>query len=278
MDFTLETYRNLLSCLQSIFENFLPFKDCLLLNHSANDRILHSTVILRHDVDLIPQNALKIAQLESSLGIRGTYYFRIVPESYHLTIMSQIAGLGHEIGYHYEDVDLVLTNNKELYTKNKEHLIDAAYESFSKNLELFRQNFEIKTICMHGSPRAKYDNRMLWEKYNYKELGLIGEPYFDIDVNEFAYFTDTGRRWNGSRLSVRDKVDSKYDFDFSSTQQIIDNRDRLPSKIMFTIHPQRWHDSAFPWLRELIWQNAKNIIKTIIIKSNKSAYGGMMLM
>ena len=33
---------------------------------------------------------------------------------------------------------------------------------------------------------------MIWDKYDYKKLGIIGEPSFDIDWNEFAYFTDTG--------------------------------------------------------------------------------------
>ena len=36
---------------------------------------------------------------------------------------------------------------------------------------------------------------------------------------------------------------------------------RLPAQIMFTVHPQRWHDRPLPWLRELVLQTAKNIIK-----------------
>lgn len=114
---------------------------------------------------------------------------------------------------------------------------------------------------MHGSPRVKYDNKIIWEKYDYKELGLIGEPYYDIDFNEFAYFTDTGRRWNGHKYSIRDKVKSKYNFDFKTTQDIIDNVDKLPDKVMFTIHPERWTDDLIPWTQNLITQNIKNIVK-----------------
>ena len=67
----------------------------------------HSSLcILRHDVDRLRPNALQLAQIKHSLGIRGTYYFRIVPESYDLEIMEKIARLGHEVGYHYEDVSL----------------------------------------------------------------------------------------------------------------------------------------------------------------------------
>ena len=41
---------------------------------------------------------------------------------------------------------------------------------------------------------------------DYQDFGLIGEPYFDVDFNEVAYYTDTGRRWDGEDVSVRDKV------------------------------------------------------------------------
>nr|MDA3861546.1 hypothetical protein [Melioribacteraceae bacterium] len=215
MDFTQLIYKELLTALQIKYNTFKPFRDS---NHT-------SLIILRHDVDRLPDNALKMAELEHTLGIKGSYYFRAVPESYNLEIMHKIAELGHEIGYHYEDVDLVIQKEKLKIKNNydREILIDKSYESFYKNLEMFRANFDIKTICMHGSPRSKYDNKIIWGKYNYKDLGLIGEPYYDIDFNEFAYLTDTGRRWNGHKVSVRDKVDSKYNFDFKTTQDIIDN-------------------------------------------------------
>ena len=34
-------------------------------------------IILRHDVDRLPQQACKLAQLEQRLGVRSTYYFRV---------------------------------------------------------------------------------------------------------------------------------------------------------------------------------------------------------
>jgi len=88
----------------------------------------------------------------------------------------------------------------------KERLIDGAYVEFCKNLEYFRTFYPVKTICMHGSPLSKYDNRDIWNKYDYKKLGLIGEPYFDIDFSKVLYLTDTGRCWDGDKVSVRDKV------------------------------------------------------------------------
>jgi len=47
---------------------------------------------------------LRTALLENELGIKSVYYFRIVAQSYNENIIKQIADLGHEIGYHYEDL------------------------------------------------------------------------------------------------------------------------------------------------------------------------------
>ncbi len=98
------------------------------------------------------------------------------------------------------------TKNKEQRTSNNDPLIDSAIISFQHNLEKLRQLVPVKNICMHGSPRSKYDNRDLWKKYNYRDFGIIGEPYFDMDFDDVFYLTDTGRRWDGWKVSVRDKV------------------------------------------------------------------------
>jgi hypothetical protein len=85
-------------------------------------------------------------------------------------------------------------------------LIDRVMESCVKKLERIRKIADIRTICMHGSPLSPYDNRLLWMKYDYRDYGIIGKPYFDIDFSDVAYYTDTGRRCDGDAVSVRDKV------------------------------------------------------------------------
>jgi hypothetical protein len=76
------------------------------------------------------------------------------------------------------------------------------------------------------SPRSKYNNRDLWKRYDYRDFGIIGEPYFDVDFDKMFYLTDTGRRWDGWRVSVRDKVPQqaqwiKQGLVFRSTDDII---------------------------------------------------------
>jgi len=370
-DFTIKTYKQLIIILTNQDWQFYPFCNFL---HSLKNKV----IILRHDVDKLPQNALRFAQIEHEMGIKGTYYFRIVPQSFDEKIIKKIAELGHEIGYHYEDLDLVVKRYKKQDTRNKlkvksspcemrsnfaskiisqgkkskvksknqqqatstpvkyapsshftgqaqypvpstqhpaptvkyapvsqftwqastqkEDLYDLAIESFQKNLEKFRELYPVKTICMHGSPMGRYDNRYLWKKYDYRDFGIIGEPYFDIDFAEVLYLTDTGRRWNGEKVSIWDKeinhkehkpayakasagkgdtevakesLSSKYSF--KTTFDIIRAAEKgeLPDRIMMTFHPQRWSDKPLPWIRELIMQNLKNVVKRTLISIRK---------
>jgi hypothetical protein len=222
------------------------------------------TVILRHDVDLLPGNSLATARMEHASGISGSYYFRIVPESYDETIILQISGLGHEIGYHYEDLTLAGGD------------VDKAYESFCKHLEKLRKLVPVTTICMHGSPLSRWDSRAIWQKYDYRTLGITAEPYFDIDFNHTFYLTDTGRRFDGHNVSVRDKAMASSpvtnpDFlrlSYHATSHIIAALETgdFPARVMLTLHPQRWTDNKLRWVQEFIAQNLKNQVKRWMVK------------
>ena len=215
---------------------------------------------LRHDVDLRPGNSLRTAQMEAEKGMHGIYYFRAVPESWDEDIIRLIALLGHGIGYHYES----------LTTCDGD--VDKAYEDFCKNLEALRAIVPVRSICMHGSPRSPYDSKDIWKKYNYHALGIDSEPYLDTDFSQTFYLTDTGRRWDGYKVSVRDKIPEYQDLwisqglVFHSTDDVIaglrDNR--IPKRLMLTVHPQRWAPFGPAWCKELLLQNAKNVVKRII--------------
>ncbi len=254
LDFTLHKYKLLLTTCKGNGYTFIAFEDVYKSTLPAK------YIILRHDVDDLPLQSLLKAEIEHELSIRSTYYFRIVPESNQPEIIKKIADLGHEIGYHYEDLSLANGDFKK------------AIQLFENNLNYFRTFYPVKTICMHGSPASVWDNKMLWRDYDYKKYNILGEPYFDIDFSSTLYLTDTGRRWDGNRVSVRDKVKNPFQlsFRFNKTEEIINavKQNQLPPRIMITTYPQRWHDSAGPWMKELIFQNLKNVIKKYFYVSN----------
>ena len=261
MDFTLQKYTELLQQLKSSRYRFVTFEEYCL---HKSELELERFVILRHDVDLKAENSLATAKIEQSLGINASYYFRIVKQSNKPEIIKGIAALGHEIGYHYEDLSICEGN------------IDEAIKHFENKLAYFRQYYPVKTICMHGAPRSKYDGRDLWKQFNYQDFGIVGEPYFNVDFAKVFYLTDTGRRWDGFNVSVRDKVPFYQDewirqgLVYHSTDDILSaiQNDELPKRLMMTIHPQRWTNNRFQWLKELLAQRIKNSIKRIVVGKN----------
>lgn len=246
-DFTLHKYEQFLKVAIKSGYQLVSYQDYL-----NND--FQKVMILRHDVDKKPQNSLKTAQLQNQLGVKGTYYFRAVPESFDIEIIKKIADLGHEIGYHYED--LTICKGDEV----------KAIQHFEKWLTKIREFYPVKTVCMHGSPLSKWDNRKLWDNYNYQDFGIIAEPYFDLDFNKTFYITDTGRKWDGNKVSVRDKVKSDFDLSFHSTDDLIAafEKGQLPYQILQNIHPQRWTNNRKEWIQELLMQRLKNSIKKAI--------------
>lgn len=201
-DFTIYAYMKLLKALSNQGFSFLPFEDFI-------KQPTGKSICLRHDVDKLPLNSLAFAKIQADFGIRGTYYFRIVPESFNEAVIIEIAQLGHEVGYHYEDISTTANlrqyNTAGSINEIEIELVKLSIESFSKSLERFRKIVPVKTICMHGSPLSRWDPRLLWKYYDYRDFGIVGEPYFDTDFNKVLYLTDTGRRWNGDSVSIRDK-------------------------------------------------------------------------
>jgi len=216
-------------------------------------------VVLRHDVDRAPGNAVKMAKLENELNIRASYYYRVVSESYNEHSITEIVRMKHELGYHYEDLSLAKGNKIQ------------ALALFEKHLANFRNFYPVKTMCMHGSPMSKYDNRNLWENYNYRDYGIIAEPYFDLDFNKIFYLTDASRSWNNKEVTLRDKVDTHFNFTVKNTKDIVNllKNNKLPDELMISTHPHNWADTTIEWLKILLWQGFKNQIKKILVKNRQ---------
>ncbi len=247
MDFSLKIYRELLESLISGGFEFLEVKRYQEAREGKK-------IMLRQDVDARPLNSLAFAKIQAELKIASTFYFRTGERGFTSQIIRETAGLGHEIGYHYETMDTCRGNAEK------------AYDEFCRNLDQLRLIAPVVTACMHGSPMSKFDNRAIWEKYDYKKLGILAEPYFDLDFTKLVYLTDTGRRWDGFKVSVRDKQQNTINPEWPSyrtTGSMISaiRSEEFPRQLMMTFHPQRWTDNSILWIKELISQNIKNQVK-----------------
>lgn len=210
-------------------------------------------IVIRHDVDRNAANSLEIAKLENKYNIKTTYYFRKTNSSFKPDIIKKIASMGHEIGYHYEDLSLANGD----YTKAKEF--------FNTNLSRLREIAEVKTCAMHGRPFSKYDNRDLWNKYKLEEFDLVAEAFLTIDYSDTYYFTDTGRSWAENSANIRDKVDTNKKANIESTDELIDFINKNQNqKIALVVHPERWSKSYHGYKTSEISDFAVNFAKRAI--------------
>jgi hypothetical protein len=252
IDFTHQVYKQLLQTFLDNDFQFITVEEYFNSNYDNKKPF----IMMRHDVDRRPNNSLNMAKLEYNLGVKATYYFRTTPQILKPNIIKEIVSLGHEIGYHYEC--LAETNGD--YEK--------AIKDFEINLFKLNRLYPIKNIAMHGRPTSKWDSRLLWKKYDYREYNILSEPYFDIDFNKIFYTTDASRAWENETINLRDRVDTDFKFSFKHTEDIIEglNEKILPTQIMINIHPEHWAIKTIEWYKILIIRKIKNFIKNMILK------------
>ncbi len=260
-DFTLSTYRQLIETIVNSGYTTTNVHDHF---RSPSER----SIILRHDVDRVVELALKMASLEHEFGISATYYFRHIDDVFDPDAMRKIADMGHEVGFHYEVMDKAKGD------------VDRAIQIFDEELADFKAIVDVDTACMHGNPLASWSNRDLWEKNDFREHGIIGEPYLSIDYEKVMYLTDTGRTWADRNIRVKDVIgdgsgcgSSQFAgllCNISSTGDVMELiRSEQVSQICLLVHPNRWCDNNICWTRELVLQNLKNIGKAAIIRYRK---------
>lgn len=250
VDFTLKAYAEVLSAARETGYKLCTIADCL----SAPEDGVGRLIALRHDVDRRPRNALQMAKLEASQGIRSTYYFRIVPASFSEPIIRQIAALGHEVGYHYED------------WHRADYLPARAIGLFEDALAQLRAIAPIETISMHGSPLSRENNLTIWkhvdfERYGVKDCGL------SHSWRRFAYFTDAGRTFGATAANLRDTLgEADTPASVRTTRQLADFvRTAACDRIVISTHPERWSDEYIDWARQWAWDFAANSVKYAMV-------------
>lgn len=114
-DFSFRHYFEVLNNVRDSYDYIGPFRD-------LHVRKKASFIVLRHDVDISLNHALKLAKMESDEDIQSTFFILLHSPFYNaltkknVGIISKISSLGHEIGLHY-DTDFL---SKSLKTARKQ--------------------------------------------------------------------------------------------------------------------------------------------------------------
>ena len=198
-EFTYDRYRQLLQELIDVERNFTTY----------GDTIETGDVLLRHDVDLSVERAVRMAEIEASKDVQSTYFLLVSSQMYNVLNdeirerISRIRSLGHNIGLHF--------STHQYYDE------DPGNEPLTDQVETERQilklatGVSVDTVSFHIPP-----NWILRRSFD-DFISTYEERFF----SEIPYRGDSNQRW-------RDKLP------FDSGH---------PEKIQILVHPGLWGEN-----------------------------------
>ncbi|MDL0121108.1 hypothetical protein PNP85_01985 [Halobacterium salinarum] len=198
-EFTYDWYRNFLQGLNDADRNFTTY----------DGEIETGDVLLRHDVDLSVERAVRMAEIEAAEGVQATYFLLVTTKMYNLLNdevrerVSRIRSLGHNIGLHF--------STHQYYEE------EPRTKSLVKRIEIERQIFKmatgipVDTVSFHIPPdwvlRQSFDDF----------VSTYEERFF----SEISYRGDSNQRWRNDP-----PFDSGY-----------------PEKLQILVHPGLWGEN-----------------------------------
>jgi hypothetical protein len=140
-------------------------------------------LILRHDVDTDPGTAAEMWRIERSLGVRGSFYFRL--STIDLRLIEAISADGGEVGYHYEELATIAKRRR---LRSRDEVVDhvpEAQELFARHLTRLRDitGLPMRIVASHGdfiNRRLHVDNlEILADAAFRRKVGVDLETYDD---------------------------------------------------------------------------------------------------
>ena len=138
-------------------------------------------MIVRHDVDLSLEIALRMAEAEADVGVRSTYFVLLNCDYYNAlsvtgrTYLRAIVGAGHDIGLHWDSS-----------TYPTDH--DRALHVFRREVETLADAAEVSVTC--ASQHVPTDSPIIDVN-----AAIEVEAYADAIRHRFAYVSDSSMAW-----------------------------------------------------------------------------------
>jgi len=204
--FTIDHYKEILRLARDLGFEFILHKDSFV-----EDR---KDIIWRHDVEFSPVQALKMARMESELGIRATYFWQTHCDMYNVyhkffsDILREMKSLGHHIGLHFDSHFWDVKDAAQLC-----RCIEIDKDYFEKVFDL-----QIDTFSFHNT------NPFVLSCEEYRYGGLIN-VYSRFFKDHYQYCADSTGYW---RYEVLDEV----------------LRDQNTRHLQVLIHDAMWSDAV----------------------------------
>lgn len=191
-------------------------------------------VILRHDVDVSPTKAFRMAEVEEKLRVNSTYFFMISSEWYNLmdkeneNALLAIRDMGHEIGLHFDVSNYPISNLEELESilLRQLNILGSIISCPVKAV-----SWHIPSDIILGKNISFLDDRWIKNAYDSK--------YF----NNYKYLSDSNMNWREDPFAY---IDS----------------DRFP-KIQLLTHPIWYREEEMPKMAILNVELGKKTLSAI---------------
>lgn len=179
--FSLRLYKNILKKAKREDYKFLKLSE-----YKKWIDVLPKFIILRHDIDISPLNALKMAEVEHSLGIVSTYYVMMRSIFYHpaappfFEALRKIVNMGHDIGLHYDCS----------FFKKRSINLRKGILNEAKAMENLL-GVKVKSVSQHKPATRGRLNRLRLPYIN---------AYNDELTSKTTYISDSGFKWRNETL------------------------------------------------------------------------------
>jgi len=228
-NFALDDYRTLVSSFQRAGYHIRKVS-------AMSDLSLSRVLFLRHDMDFHLYGVNAMAEVEKDLGCRATYYVLLTGYcnalcSENAQILRDLAGMGHEIGLHYD---------LGYYPKDAEQSLDRLKRDTRILGDVIGQ--PIRTISTH-------------EPYRFPDPFLTLDGYLHPQDPRFqeglTFVSDSCRMWRDETLLRC----------FGSDP---------PSRVLLTTHPELWLDASISdrseYLAKVVFSNATRQLRDYLDK------------
>ncbi len=174
MKFTYKAYRDLITLLRK--NNYTI---CGYHNYRQADK----SVIIRHDIDLQIEKAVKMAEIEHDMNVSSTYFVLVSSNFYNIfskrneDYLRRICDLGHAVGLHFDEVKY----------DEKSDLVQAMEQEAALLEQCLGR--EVRSLSMHRPSKTTLEA-------DYQIAGgRIVNSYGTEFFHNHKYVTDSRRNW-----------------------------------------------------------------------------------
>jgi hypothetical protein len=150
-------------------------------------------LLLRHDIDSDVPRARRMWQIESGLGMIGSYFFR--RSTWDVDFMRELAAAGCEVGYHYEELATIVKERGASTASETRALLDDARDRLRATIPELRagSGLSLDVLAAHGdfaNRAVGVSNAEMLDDHDLRsEIGVRLEAY-DVEPHVTARSAD----------------------------------------------------------------------------------------